>query len=527
MKLVRLLVPAGVGALLCAAPGAAEEWLFVGSRCQAMGGACVAVSDGATAQYWNPALLANQTTTYDVQLPIGANVAAIDEVIQDLDQIYEFADDNDVDEILEDILRDNNLDADQVTTLFELFGGNVPTINGDQGFLVGADAGLMGRVKRVAVSTLGLSYVGANPIVDPLNLAFSAGLNAIDNVVGVGQDRSGVLSGAGQALANVIVASTASNPTAFTQNQAEELVFLAELAGLSPSDGETAALISRIASATSEVASDVGNASHIANNFSGAFVQGIITLEVGVAYAQPFDEIPVVEEIPVLNWFSLGGNVKYIRGETYFSGVSYASVDDVGDLLDQLIPGKENLEGDNSWGIDLGVTIEPVDWFRLGIVGRNLNTPSFDIRVPTSLQSNAFSPGKHYDLSPQARMGVMLHPLPFWERWLVSMDFDLTENTTEALTTYRSRQFSVGTEVQIPIWKLGLAPRAGVFLNTAHGFDHSPVVTFGLGLKFWNLVLDLAGGVSTDRVPFEPAGGIDEIPTRIDVSAALKWTQTF
>ena len=52
-------------------------------------------------------------------------------------------------------------------------------------------------------------------------------------------------------------------------------------------------------------------------------------------------------------------------------------------------------------------------------------------------------------------------------------------------------------------------------LPTVDGIDHSPTVLY------------LAGGISTDRVPFEPAGGVDEIPSRIDVSAALKWTQNF
>ncbi|MCZ6464411.1 MAG: hypothetical protein O7A09_08730, partial [Proteobacteria bacterium] len=96
MKFVGRLTMAAAAAVLLAAPSHAEEWLFVGSRCQALGGACVAVSDGATAQYWNAALLGNQKSTYDIQLPFGASVAAIDDIIRDLDDIFEFASDNNI-----------------------------------------------------------------------------------------------------------------------------------------------------------------------------------------------------------------------------------------------------------------------------------------------------------------------------------------------------------------------------------------------------------------------------------------------
>jgi hypothetical protein len=517
----RLVAALALAAALASAQGAgAEEWNFLGSRCQAMGGACVAVEDGASAAYWNPGALAF-ASSYDIQIPAGATLTATDDVFRDLDRVFEFVDDNDVLDILDKVQDGVALTPSELQTLLGLVLNELPELQGDQGFVGSLETGLLTRWGRVALTGIGLGFFGATPIFDLTGLSLSSAGTAadrIDDVVGPGNDRSGQLTTEGQSLADLIAASTA-----FTQNQAEELVFQAEQAGVDAGDPRIQEIVSGVAAATADPGSG-----DLSDNLSGAFVQGLVTQEVGLSGGVPVAKLPFLGAVPLLDRVGIGGNVKYMHGISYFRAIRYQDATDVGDLVDDLLS-FENTRNDDTWGIDLGLLVKPTDWLRVGVVGRNLNSPSFEVAVPDALRGAPAAilgsgPGSDFVLEPQARAGVALMPFSIWT---IAADIDLTENESEALHGYRSRLFSLGTEFQIPFWKLGIAPRAGLYLNTASGFAHDPVITFGLGLKFWRFVLDVAGGISTKRVAFEPGSGTDHVPSRLNLSAALKWVQRF
>ena len=88
---------------------------------------------------------------------------------------------------------------------------------------------------------------------------------------------------------------------------------------------------------------------------------------------------------------------------------------------------------------------------------------------------------------------------------------------------FQSRQLSFGTEVRLVHQNLGLALRAGTFMNLGSGQDDAPTVTGGFDLKLWNFHFEVAGGVSTKRTRFESIGGGDRIPIRGGFSAQLSY----
>ena len=60
--------------MLCTTAGMATEWQVLGARAQGMGGAGVALPNGAESAYWNPAGLGEPDNKSGVQVPFGAHV---------------------------------------------------------------------------------------------------------------------------------------------------------------------------------------------------------------------------------------------------------------------------------------------------------------------------------------------------------------------------------------------------------------------------------------------------------------------
>ena len=77
------------------------------------------------------------------------------------------------------------------------------------------------------------------------------------------------------------------------------------------------------------------------------------------------------------------------------------------------------------FGVDAGVLVQPLSWLSLGVVGRNLNNPSFDFKGPGN-----------YEIERQFRAGVGIAPLP---GLTLAADLDLVRNDSEALPGYHSQ----------------------------------------------------------------------------------------
>ena len=174
--------------------------------------------------------------------------------------------------------------------------------------------------------------------------------------------------------------------------------------------------------------------------------------------------------------FSVGITGKIIQGAAYNNTTSLQGGQDP-DLLDNF--GKANIS--TSYGIDVGAMYRPSSWLRFGVVGKDINQPSFD--APGGLQ---------YKLTPQVRGGVALNP---WSTMTITADMDITSNQT-LVPGLKSQVLSLGLEQTILSEFLSF--RVGTYKNVQDaGSIFTP--TAGIGMRIYSFRLDLAGGYDFNK----------------------------
>lgn len=489
-------------------PASAEEWAFLGARYQGMGGAGVAVVDDEHASYWNPGALAF-TPSYGASIPIGVQAAAEGSVLADVDRVARLIDELDAgafDQLLADIEGGGSLDAAQLRTAIDLAAVRLPGLDSPGKGLVGnANASLLLRYERVALSGIGLGYLAADPVFDAVNVSVSSleGAAAVDAIVDPATAMDRYAAGSAPDLVARLETLFASVSATSPSLQAEELVFQAEQAGVDVRDGAIAQNLLNVANAT---VGSTGNS--FADNRSGAFVRGLAVEEVGIAYGHPLWKRRI----------GIGAQLKYLHGTTFNKFVRFDEVDGGADLIDE-IGDSSRRKSSHTASLDLGLLVKPWSWLRFGLTARNVTEPAFDLaRDPTNPSGRG-----ELTLDPQVRAGVALWILP---QWVVAFDADLTKNESRLLEGFESRIVSLGTELRIPIWKLGLALRGGAYLNAAGEDPGAIALTAGLGIRLFDLHLDLAAGASpqTERVE---AADDSRLPARMNLSATLSFRRAF
>ena len=490
----------------------AAGWQFIGTRYQGMGGAGVAVVDDSLALYWNPGAL-GFAKGHDLQIPFGASVSAEGNVMSEIDELSSLG--RDFSPIRRKISNGELLTDSEKTAVLQLVSLDIPLFRSDnEGFLPRAHAGLIGRSGSFAFGVLGTGDAVIAPFFDRVNLGLASGGTAASRIasfVGAGADRSSELSASGQALADLIADDfRASTSTGLEQDQAEEYVFLAESGGLNTGDVEVSGSLRSAAQATA-----ASGTSSVSNNLTGAGAVTLVTAETTLAYGHSFFDM-----------IGVGGAVRYVYGNTF---VDYTTIYDIGsvrELIDETL-GFNKRQESHEFAIDLGVLFKPNDWFRIGIVGRNLNQPDFKVDLPSQLRGELREVGiliDQYQLERQVRAGMAVELLPWWT---IAADIDLTENDNQYLPGFNSRLLSVGTEARFNYRKATLALRGGAFMNLGSSQNNAPTITAGLGLRLWNLTLDVSGGVSTERDHFESIGTDDRIPIRVNFAGQLGYRVAF
>ena len=448
----------------------ADEWATVGSRQLGMGGAGVATTRGGLSTYWNPAALAaprqeaGPLGDWDVSIPFTLNVAAPGDVLSDIDDLAEVVDGLDFDDI-ETRLDDGalQLTEEQLRDLLDIASRIDDLGGGGRGVVGQTNVGVAGRIGYFGISALAMASAGGVTTVD-LN-ALSLGDEGLTGAIGAGNDRSGELSPEGQSLADDLVAQGLA-----AQNQAEEVVFQAEQAGLPVGDPSVAQDIQDVLEATqNNVGGDA--ADFLSQNGSGIQVSGLFLQEYGASFAYPFFEV-----------VSIGVTAKLMHGTTFQKPFRVSTIEDgentVEDLFDQ-----ENTEDSLNFGIDVGVLVQPTDWLSLGVVARNINRPSFD-----------FDGHGDYTVDPQIRAGVGVTVAD--TGLTLAVDVDIIENESETLIGYDSQVISAGLEYEL---LSALYLRGGVSKNFADS-DENLVVHGGLGLYLPGFSLDVAGSAATEFV---------------------------
>lgn len=172
---------------------------------------------------------------------------------------------------------------------------------------------------------------------------------------------------------------------------------------------------------------------------------------------------------------SLGITGKIIKGVAYSRGIDVDEFDDDFDISDEL----KNSDKSYRFGIDIGALIHPVPWLQIGIVGKDLNKPSFN--TPN---------GGKFKLRPQVRTGIAFIP---YQSTIITFDADLTKNKT-LVPGIRSRVLSLGIEqgiVEVVFLRAGL-------LKNVEDAESGLIPTAGLGFHVGAFQLDVGGGYDID-----------------------------
>ncbi len=479
-----LLVIVSVMMLALASRTLASEWKIVGPRALGMGGANVAVANDVTASYWNPAAFGffngSEEDEYGKRgwsttlAGVGVGAKLHGNFGDTIDKVTEI----DFDGLTGTITADKVSDFIELLSAIEEFRGNkklaVVTAYGG----VGVQSGHFGFGSNVFLD------VTANPNFDFNNIGPD---NNNPGVFTISEFSDPANLGCGTCSTASISVST------LTSTQVKEIDTQLQALGWTATqrNGYINAVDNGLSGAAvpSDIVDQTVNAASLANNASGTGpiskntstlrFKGIGLIEIPLTYGHAFSEN-----------LSIGGNLKYMKARVYNISIDILN-QDFGDALDDAL---DDYEDESNFGIDLGALYRVGDSLRVGIVGRNLNSPTFG-----SVEEEA-----------QLRTGVAYQPSGFIT---LAADLDLTENDVSVGSNVKSQNFGAGVELNL--FKF-LQLRGGFYKNISEG-DIGVVYTAGVGVNLWVVNLDV--GVSRSGESSELDG--DSIPKEVRAEFAL------
>lgn len=196
---------------------------------------------------------------------------------------------------------------------------------------------------------------------------------------------------------------------------------------------------------------------------NGQFVlRGLEARQAALSYAYAFAD----------RTFAIGATAKLIQGAAYSGRLNVKGADDASAFSENL--GRAKIS--TAWGIDIGALYRPASWFRIGVVAKDINQPSFD--APD---------GSEFKLTPQVRGGIAVNP---YSSLTLTFDGDLTSNKT-FVPNQKSRVLSLGAEQTFLSQFLSL--RVGALKNVEDA-KSTVIPTAGLGIRIFALRVDIGGG---------------------------------
>ncbi len=491
--------------LFLVSPALALEFQPIGARQLGMGGAGVASTMDVTAQYYNPAIFGFfgketkkvfKDKDFGLNAQLGAGVRLENNLADNVDALSKINYD-----LVEQIstttgLNFTNEAYSEALKLLSL----IQKIDKDQGAItINADALLATRIKRVGVGVYGISEVNGKPHLDLNNVQI--GTSSADMQTKLNNYAAGISDPGSQGFFsstqyNNILNSLTSilglpNATKLL-NQAESV--LKNYGKVTPQEAYAAmdlivqalggAPLPQASSASIKKSAVTGG---IEDNQTSIVANGIALIEVPLTYGHPISDS-----------LAVGLNLKYIQANVFRAAPGDILVfsKDSGDIVKDL----DNYKKDSSnFAVDAGILFQPANWFKIGVVGKYLNSPKFDDPL-----------GGKIKIKPQARAGIALNP---WETFTIAADIDITENETMN-PGYKSR--NVGGGIEWDILKF-LALRAGVYKNLAET-DIDMMYTAGLGLNLWLIRLDVSAAISSNRSKFDNKSFPEEARVQANLS---------
>ncbi len=499
-KLFAVLFSFLLSILLFSSCSEAGEWSIVGPRALGMGGANVAVANDATASYWNPAAYGffkdkkggdYGGRSWSGALGVGAGAQVHEDLGEEIDRISKI----DFNNLDNGVIQANRV-SDYITLLNELktFNNNkdralTASVNGVAAAQVG-NFGIGGYVFGDISARGDLDLVNISPVVSG-----TTGVDIITQLSTASNFNNGASVPAGDYyfdsatktnLISAIAALPGWNTTAAT-NYVQAMDY-----GLGQARSSGLALPSDPSSAVqnaAELASTAQTGGSFADNNSRLLFKGIAVAEVPLTWGRRISDE-----------FSVGANLKYMKARVYNTSVKVFNTD-FGDALDKA---RNDYKDSQNFGVDLGMLYRYGDTLRAGLVGRNLNSPKFDMK-PLLAGDDDYLKEK-----AQVRAGVAYKPVSYVT---LALDYDLTKNDTTVSDSYKSQNLGAGVEVNV--FKV-VQLRAGAYKNMTQS-DIGVVYTAGLGLNLWAVNLDLGAAMSPKSTTVDG----NDIPKEVRAELAL------
>jgi len=196
-------------------------------------------------------------------------------------------------------------------------------------------------------------------------------------------------------------------------------------------------------------------------------VRGLELRQAAFSYAYAFSD----------RTFAIGATVKAIQGAAYTGILDVNKANDFDNIKDSF--GKAKLS--TAIGIDVGAVFRPATWLRFGVVGKDINAPTFD--APD---------GSQFKVGPQVRGGIAVNPDA---SLTLTFDGDITSNQT-LVPGLKSRVLSLGAEQTVLSEFFAL--RIGVLKNVEDA-KSTFTPTAGFGIRFFALRFDVGGGYDFDK----------------------------
>jgi hypothetical protein len=478
----------------------AREWTIVGPRALGMGGAGVAVANDATASYWNPAAFGffNDSTggeygRRDWSAVVDAGIGA--QVHEDLGEQIDI-----LSQIDFDMFTGGAVGLAQVPEFIESVSElKAFADNPDRALTVSANSGLRTQFGHFGLAGYAFADISAKGDLDLDNIGPTADGTATFDITeltdpatygcGGGCVTTGFFSGAERTQLQSYLTGLgwgAGDATVFI-NIVENGIAAQPLSD-QPTSSEAVAQVQNAATVLNSAAGVNGGT--IDQNESKILFRGV-----GVA------EVPLTYGRKITDDFAVGGNVKYMRARVYNVSVDVAGKD-FGDALNEAT---DTHSDSSNFGIDLGALYRFGDKLRVGVVARNVNSPSFEM--------TPLVPGGQDSVKEEAQVRAGVAYRPFGSL-ILAADIDLTENETSiADGTGTSRLVSAGVEGNLFNF---LQLRAGIYKNLSND-DIGPVYTAGFGVNLWAVNLDLGAAMSSGSTTIDG----NDIPKEVRAEMAL------
>lgn len=480
----------------------AREWSIVGPRALGMGGANVAVANDATADYWNPAAFGffkdseggdygKRKWSWEVNAGVGAQIH------EDMGSEISAIEKHDFGALQTAINGNATLTASQVSEFVELVNElKVFGDNPNRAVTVLNEGGLRIQFGHFGIGGYQFWDLSAIPSLDLANISTGTSGNFMSQFNSATNSFFATSPCTGGYISNPAgLISQIQNLANWSSTQATNYVTSADCALTAAAAVPGASVPSPSAASadlltTAQLANNAPSGGALANNRSALIFRGIIVSEIPLTYGRS-----------ITTDFAVGGNLKFMQGKAYQVSVPVFDKK-FGDQLTAAKDSPNSYKESQNFGLDLGILYRFGDKLRFGMVGRNLNGPSFAM---PSLPSGG--PDDSIRELPQVRTGVAYKPLSFL---MLAADLDLTRNdSTISGGDYKYQNLAGGLELNVLKF---LQIRGGIYKNLAES-DIGPVYTVGLGFNFWLMNLDIGAAmgskssqIDSDSVPNEARG---------------------